>query len=96
MITLKHFIKDEDFGLKVWSQLCQLWTDQLVGWIEGKWNKMLCVHSPTMAQFTAATPPLLLALQEHSALQQKRIIHDEIQYIQRIEGTLPKGLILVQ
>ncbi len=36
--TYTH-VKDEDFSLNVWSQLRQLWTNQIVGWMESKWDK---------------------------------------------------------
>jgi hypothetical protein len=74
MANTLSLIKDEDF-------------DQLVGWIERKWNKMFSIHFPTAPRFTAATPPLLLALQVQTALQQKKIIKDDLQYIQTMQGT---------
>jgi hypothetical protein len=45
-----------------------------------KVDKMFVSHPPTMVRYTAATPPLLLAL------QQKRIITSDLQYIQSNEG----------
>jgi hypothetical protein len=46
-VTLKHFVKDEDFGLKVGVSYASCGTDQLVEWMEDKWNKMLVFHFPT-------------------------------------------------
>jgi hypothetical protein len=46
-VALKHFVKDEDFSLKVGVSYTSCGTDQLVGLMEGKWNKMLCIHFPT-------------------------------------------------
>jgi hypothetical protein len=50
---------------------------------ERKVDKMLASHLPTMAWSPAATLPSFIKLQqEQSALQEKRTIHDEIQYLQ--------------
>jgi hypothetical protein len=46
-------------------------------------DKMLMFHFSTLAWYTAATLPLLSSLHNNNkALQEKRIINDDLQYIQ--------------
>jgi len=61
-------------------------------------DKMFSFHFSTMARSTAATLPSFIKLkQQQTALQEKRTITGDLQYVHIMEGTqFPKGLKLVQ
>ncbi len=59
---------------------------------------MFVSHSPAMVRSPAATLPSFIKLtQQNKALQEKRTIESDLQYIQWDRGSsVPKGLMLVQ
>ncbi len=61
-------------------------------------DKMLVFHFSTMARSQLPCCPLLLSFkQQQTALQEKRTITGDLQYVHIMEGTqFPKGLKLVQ
>jgi hypothetical protein len=86
MACMVNTLSDKDSDLN-WSQLRQLWTNQMVGWIKGKWEGCYVVTLPSRLGPTAARLFSFIKLYKIIQLYKKREQKGILQYLQWNEGT---------